>query len=107
MDPINAGEPINSTVGISAGTSFDFKDDSRLSLFGTASFNRGFEYREGPLVDFTNLAKRDFPNSQEYEYSTSTTAMGSAFYKINDNHKLKYTLLYKKYTILYTNNTIL
>ena len=94
IDPIDAGAPINGAIGLSGGISFDFKNDARLSLFGTASFERSFEYREGPLVDFTNLAKKDFPNSQEYEYATSTTAMLSAFFKINTNNQLKYTSLF-------------
>ncbi|CAL2102593.1 TonB-dependent receptor [Tenacibaculum sp. 190130A14a] len=94
VDPVNAGSPINNSIGINAGKSFDFKDGSRLSLFGTASFSRDFEYREGPLVDYTNVFKKQFPNSQEYEYSTSTTAMLSALYRINSNNKLKYTSLF-------------
>lgn len=94
VDPVNAGSPINNSIGINAGKSFDFEDGSRLSLFGTASFSRDFEYREGPLVDYTNVFKKQFPNAQEFEYSTSTTAMLSALYRINSDHKLKYTSLF-------------
>jgi TonB-dependent receptor len=94
IDPVNGDEPINSAIGISVGKSFDFKNESRLSLFGTFSFERNFEYREGPLVDYTNVVKKEFPNAQEFEYSTATTAMVSALYRIDDNHKLKYTSLF-------------
>ena len=94
VDPINASSPINNSIGINAGKSFDFNDESRLSLFGTASFSRNFEYREGPVVDFSNVFKKKYPNAQEYSYSTSTTAMLSAFYKINSDHKLKFTSLF-------------
>ena len=94
VDPVDAGTPINSNLGISFGKSFDFDDDSRLSLFGTASFGRSFEYREGPLVDFTNVVIKEYPNAQEFEYSTSTTAMANALYAINSDHKLKFTSLF-------------
>ncbi|WP_272150583.1 TonB-dependent receptor [Tenacibaculum aiptasiae] len=94
VDPVDAGSPINNSIGINAGKSFDFEDGSRLSLFGTASFSRGFEYREGPVVDYSNVFKKRFPNAKEYAYSTSTTAMLSALYRINSDHKLKYTSLF-------------
>lgn len=94
VDPVDAGSPINNSIAANAGKSFDFKDGSRLSLFGTASFSRDFEYREGPVVDFSNVFKKEYPNAKEYQYSTATTAMLSALYSINSNHKLKYTSLF-------------
>ncbi|MCI2229305.1 TonB-dependent receptor [Polaribacter sp. MSW13] len=94
VDPENGAAPINLSIGINGGKSFDFKNDSRLSLFGTASFQNGYEYREGPVVDFTNVYKVRYPNAQEFEYSTATTIMGNAIYKINDDHKLKYTSMF-------------
>ena len=94
IDPVDAGNPINGSIGFNAGKSFEFKNGSRLSLFGTASFDRSFQYREGPLVDYTNVFKKVFPNSKEYEYSTTTTGMLSATYRINSDHKLKYTSLF-------------
>ena len=94
VDPVNAGSPINNSIGLNAGKSFDFKNGSRLSLFGTASFSRDFEYREGPIVDFSNVFKKEYPNAKEYEYSTSTTAMLSALYRIDDNNKVKFTSLF-------------
>ncbi len=94
VDPENGGEPINLNIGFSGGKSFDFGDDSRLSLYATASFKNGYEYREGPAVDFTNVFKVRYPTAQEFEYSTATTVMGNALYKINDDHKLKYTSMF-------------
>jgi TonB-dependent receptor len=94
IDPENGATPVNVSIGLSGGTSFDFKDDSRLSLFATASFQNGYEYREGPIVDFTNVFKVRYPNAQEFEYSTASTVMGNAIYKINDDHKLKYTSMF-------------
>jgi TonB-dependent receptor len=94
VDPENGGAPINLNIGLSGGKSFNFKNDSRLSLYGTASFQNSYEYREGPLVDFTNVFKIRYPKAQEFEYSTATTVMGNALYRINDDHKLKYTTMF-------------
>ncbi|CAM1334533.1 TonB-dependent receptor domain-containing protein [Tenacibaculum aestuariivivum] len=94
VDPINTGTPINNSISFNAGKSFDFKNGTRLSLFGTASFDRNFEYREGPIADFSNVFKKEFPNAKEYKYSTSTTAMISALYRLNSENKIKYTSLF-------------
>ncbi len=94
IDPVDGGAPINANIGISAGKSYTFKDDSKLSLYGTASFERDFEYREGPAVDFITVFKKSFPNAKEYQYSTKTTVLGTALYRINDNNKLKYTSMF-------------
>ncbi|WP_430928156.1 TonB-dependent receptor [Polaribacter marinivivus] len=90
VDPENGAAPINLNIGLTGGKSWDFKDDSRLSLYGTASFQNSYQYREGPLVDYPNVFKIEYPNSQEFEYTTATTVMGNAIYKVNDEHKLKY-----------------
>jgi len=94
VDPINAEEPIDINIGINAGKSFDFGDDSRLSLFGTVSFTNGYEFREGQTADFTTDLNKLFPLTREFEYTTQTTAMINAIYKINNNHKIKYTSLF-------------
>lgn len=94
VDPVDAGTPIDLSIGISGGKSFNFKNDSRLSFFGTASFERSFEYREGPVADFINVLKTSYPNAQEYEYSTLTTVMGNVLYRIDDNNSIKYTTLF-------------
>lgn len=90
VDPENGGAPINLSIGLTGGKSWNFKDDSRLSLYGTASFQNSYQFREGPLVDYPNVFKIEYPNTQEFEYNTATTVMGNAIYKINNNHKLKY-----------------
>lgn len=94
VDPVNGGSPINNAISFNTGKSFNFESGARLSLFGTASFSRDFEYREGPIADFSNVFKKEYPNAKEYKYSTSTTAMVSALYKINSNNKLKFTSLF-------------
>lgn len=94
IDPVDGGAPINANIEVSAGKSFTFENRSKLSLYATASFDRGFEYREGPTADFINVDKKSFPNSKEYEYGTKTTVLGTALYRINADHKLKYTSMF-------------
>lgn len=94
VNPVDGGVPVNSSIGINAGKSFDFENDSRLSLFITASFQNDYEYREGPVVDFTNVYKKQFPNAKEYEYSTLTTVMANVLYRIDDTSTLKYTSMF-------------
>lgn len=94
VDPEAGSEPIDLSIGISAGKSFDFDNGMRLSLYGTASFSNGYEYREGPVVDYTTVFKTNFPNSQEFEYTTSTTALAHALLKIDTNNEVKYTSMF-------------
>ncbi|WP_190810005.1 TonB-dependent receptor [Flagellimonas sp. S3867] len=95
VDPQEALNPINISGAIEGGFSFNFNnDESRLSFFGAASFSNGYELLEGPARDFTNVLKVDFPNVREFAYKTTTTALGNVTYKINNEHKLKYSSLF-------------
>ncbi|MGC1205148.1 MAG: TonB-dependent receptor [Flavobacteriaceae bacterium] len=93
-DPVEGETPINIGVSLSGGKSFTFKDDSRLSLFLTASFDNSFEYRDGIVTDYTANLNKLFPDSEVYNYATTSTAMASAIYKINNENKLKYSSLF-------------
>ncbi|MGK0252229.1 MAG: hypothetical protein ACI81G_001669, partial [Gammaproteobacteria bacterium] len=79
---------------ISGGKSWEVGEESKLSVFATASFGNNFEFREGPAVDFTTVEKKRFPNSEVYEYSRNTTAMANIVYRINGNHKIKFNSLF-------------
>ncbi len=94
VDPQTAWDPINLSGAIEGGYSFAFGDESRLSFFGAASFNSGYELFEGPARDFTNVLKVDFPNVQEYTYSTTTTALANIGYRINTDHKVNFNSLF-------------
>ncbi|MGB5821035.1 MAG: TonB-dependent receptor [Saonia sp.] len=94
VDPQSAAEPINFSGAIEGGYSFNFNDESRLSFFGTASFSNGYELWEGPARDFTNVLKFDFPNTREFAYKTTTTALGNISYKINNENKVKFSSLF-------------
>ncbi|MEM6721767.1 MAG: TonB-dependent receptor [Bacteroidota bacterium] len=94
LDPEDVSTPINVNFGVSGGKSFDFENGSRLSVFGTVSFENGYEYRRGEATDFTTTEKKFFREAEEFEYSTTTTAMGTINYKINDDNKLKFNSLF-------------
>ena len=94
VDPINAESNVGISGSLSAGKKWNFANTSSLSLFGAASFDSGFEFREGPAVDFTTLERQAFERVNEYEFGRTTTLIGSAVYKINKDHKLKFTSLY-------------
>jgi len=92
-DPESAGPPINITGSISGGTSYQFKDDSRLSAFATASFNNYVGYREGSAADFTTIYKQRFDKVEWYDYNTTTTAMANLNYRTGKT-KLSFNSLF-------------
>lgn len=94
VDPQDATSPININGSFEGGYSFDLGEESRLSFFGTASFQNGYQYLEGPALDFTNDVKVRFNNVEEYVYNTTTTAMANATYQINSDHKVGFNSLF-------------
>lgn len=94
VDPQSSESPINNNIGIEGGFKFDINDESYISVFGAASFQNGFEYRSGIARDFTNVLKVDFPAIEEFEYSTTTTALANIDYRIDGNNILKYRSLF-------------
>ena len=94
FDPEDASTPIDINFGGSFGKSFDFENGSKLSFYGTGSFENAFEYRRGSNVDYTNVEKKAFDDAEEYEYSTKTTAMVSVNYKVDNNNSFKFNSLF-------------
>jgi TonB-dependent receptor len=94
FDPQQSNTPIDLSFGAAFGKSFDFENGSRLSFYGTGSFENGYEYRRGSNVDYTNVEKKAFEDAEEFEYSTKTTAMASVNYKIDDNNSVKFNSLF-------------
>ncbi|WP_394974718.1 TonB-dependent receptor domain-containing protein [uncultured Croceitalea sp.] len=94
IDPEEMSTPVNINGAIEGGYSINLNDESRLSFFGTASFSNGYEFLQGPARDFTRVLKFDFPNTEEYTYKTTTTALGNVVYKINNENKIKYSSLF-------------
>lgn len=94
IDPVDAGTPIAFNGAITGGTSFKFKDDSKLSLFATASFNTDFEYRDGVAVDFTTTENKAFSATEIYNTSATTTAMANIVYRQSPEHKFSFNSLF-------------
>ena len=94
VDPENSWDPINLSGSVEGGYSINLGEESRLSFFASAGFDSGYELREGPARDFTNVLKVDFPNVKEYAYNTSTTALANLTYKVNNEHKINYSSLF-------------
>jgi len=94
IDPQETSSPININGSIEGGYSINISDESRLSFFGTVSFENGYEFLEGPAIDFTNDVKVRFNNVEEYVYSSSATALANVTYQINGDHKVSFNSLF-------------
>jgi len=94
FDPVDGGTPINISGKITGGNSWDIGEESRFSVFATAAFSNGFEYRQGQAANFTIVEDVVFPNAEEYVYNTNTTALLNFTYKINSDHKLKFNSVF-------------
>ncbi|WGD33493.1 TonB-dependent receptor [Olleya sp. YS] len=94
VDPETVATPINVSYGASGGSSFNFENGSRLSFFLTGSFENKYEYRQGKNVDFTTVEKKAFDVAEEYEYSTTTTAMANLNYKINSDNGISFNSVF-------------
>lgn len=94
IDPKDAAAPINFNGSFEGGYTLELSDESRLSFFGTASFDAGYQYLEGPALDFTNDIKVRFNNVEEYVYSATTNAMANITYQINSDQKISYNSLF-------------
>jgi hypothetical protein len=87
--------PFGGEFGIKAGKTFRVGEEGKISLFGTASFNSGYEFREGSTKSVSaQAAEQKSFFQQKYSYNTNTTGMFNANYRINKNHKIGYNLLY-------------
>ncbi|TBN01909.1 TonB-dependent receptor [Hyunsoonleella flava] len=94
VDPQNIDSPVGIEGSISGGNSWDIGEESRLSVFATASFGSNFEYRRGQFANVTAAANQIFQDAEEYEFSRNTTAMANIVYRINSDHKIKFNSLF-------------
>jgi TonB-dependent receptor len=79
---------------IAGGKSWNIGEESRLSVFATASFGSNFEYRRGQFANVTAAANQIFQDSEEFDFSRNTTAMVNVVYRLNNNHKIKFNSLF-------------
>jgi len=94
VDPINSPSTTGLTGSISGGKSWNIGEESRLSVFATASFGSNYEYRRGQSANFTVQENVIYPDSEEFEYSRTTTALTNIIYRINGDHKIKFNSLF-------------
>lgn len=94
IDPQQVNNPVNFNFGGSFGKSFDFENGSRLSVFGTGSYQNSYEYRRGRSADFTLVEKKVFDDSEEFEFSTTVTGMLNLNYRFDDKNSIKYNSLF-------------
>ncbi len=87
--------PFGGNIGLKAGKTFDIGEDGRLSLFATAGFDSGYEYRDGigRTVNAQGAPMKDFEQAQ-YSYKTNATGMFNANYRINNANKIGYNFLF-------------
>ena len=95
--PNTENHPVDSNFGLSGGKSFDIGETGRLSIFATASFENGYNLKNGFQKNIGNTNSNiieDFYNVNKYEYVTKSTGMLNLAYKINPNHSVKWNSVF-------------
>ena len=98
-DRTQANEPINTSFSLKAGDSYILGEETKLNVFGVASFDNGYSYKEGVTrgsVTVGGIARRDY-DYQTYEYNTNSTAMA--------NIGLRHRKNYIQYNSLFVNTS--
>ncbi|WP_159799672.1 TonB-dependent receptor [Flavobacterium sp. MK4S-17] len=88
--------PVNSSISLKGGDSYDVGEEGRLNFFTVGSFDSEYGYREGvgrSNVTAQGIARKDL-YSRFYTYATNTTLMGNVNYKINMNHSVKFNSVF-------------
>ncbi|AWG21138.1 hypothetical protein FFWV33_06115 [Flavobacterium faecale] len=88
---------LNNNIAVSAGKKFNIGNNgASVGTFITASFDTDNKFNEG--VYRTNITAQGLANSDFYKksskYSSNSTVMGTADYKINKNNAIFYTGLF-------------
>ncbi len=89
--------PINSSLGIDFGRTFNVGSSGRLSIFGFGSFENDYSYLKGisgGSYDAHGSILRLYDNAEEFGYATNTTGLLNLNYRINGNHTLNFTTNY-------------
>jgi hypothetical protein len=87
--------PYGGNFALKAGKSFNIGKEGKLNLFGTASFDNGFEFREGinQSVSAQGAKLKSF-HQERFSYKTNSTGMFNANYRINEKTKIGYNFLH-------------
>jgi len=83
------------SFGFKAGKILNVGENGKLSLFGTANYSNGYEYREGLNQ---NISAQGAPikalYQKRFQYTTNTTGMLNAAYRLNSKNKISYNMLF-------------
>lgn len=87
--------PYAGSLGFKAGQRYDIGSEGKLSLFATANFSNSYDYRKG-LNEQRNAQGIEINafEQERFQYSTNTTGMFNAAYRINDRNKISYNFLH-------------
>ena len=94
VDPVSTNGTTGVSGSISGGKSWNVGEESKLSLFATTSFGSDFEYRRGQSANVTGVVNNLFEDTEEFDFSRTTTAMANLVYRINGDHKIKFNSLF-------------
>ena len=87
---------LNNSLSLSGGKKFNLGNAGKISTFITASFDSDNKFVEG--ISRSSVTAQGFINSdfykKAYKYSTNSTLMGTADYKINANNSILFTTLF-------------
>lgn len=90
---VESKNPIAGSIGISGGKSLNIGAEGKLNLFATASFGNEYNARsngsaKGGVNGDASLINRNFETYSNQSYTTNTTGMFTAVYKMNSNNKI-------------------
>jgi hypothetical protein len=86
-DRVKSGVPVNSSISLKGGDSYELGEDTKLNIFAVASFDNGFKFKEGVSrgsVNVSGVARRDY-TFKSYAYETNATFMGNMVLKHKKN----------------------
>ena len=90
--PNYESQPVDVNFGLSGGTSFNIGEESKLSIFATASFENGYSLKQGSQRNVGNKNDniiQDYFKVNKFGYETKTTGMLNLAYKFNSKHTIK------------------
>ena len=87
--------PFAGNIAIRGGKSLDVGQEGKLNLFATASFENGYNYKEGinKSVNAQEANLKSF-DQKTFAYNTSSTGMFNAAYRLNEKNKISYNFLF-------------
>ncbi len=91
--------PLNFGVSLSGGKKMEvFGKD--LSIFATVSHDNSFTYQKGIFKKYrSNVLNNSFTDVESYKTTINTTGLLNLSYRLNNNHKIKFTSLFVNKTI--------